>query len=562
MGATNKQIGTIAETFIKLGRVGGASMADVNGALVQFSQGLSSGRLQGDEFRSISERLPLVMRALSAELNVSVGELKKLGTEGKITSDVMANAMINAAKDVDGQFAKLPLTFEQATNNFRTMATEFLRSKAVVAVIDGLTRALTHVTENVQAFVNDMAIFTAGMSDAQVKMAKLVTGVGLLAFAIRALMLSNPFTAIALGAVTAVGLIITNWNKVKSFFEFTIPIFLAKANSAWYQFSYEIVKATRGIVEPVIGAFNDLFNGILTPYNAIMTALGKATIEIDAGGAAIDKLSTIMDGLNSKSLEAELSMYDLQDAQAAAKNAAVELTTELEVTIPTFAKLSGAADKTAKAAKKAADELKKAGETLVNGFGRAIEDGIINAAKGGKDAFSNMAKSILNDIARMIIQMKIVKPLMDALKASSTFGSFFGSARGNVFPDGVGNSGPLTTYARGGVVSGPMTAYASGGIISSRTQAGSSLMGEAGGGRSEAVVPLRRHGGSLGVGASPVNVNVINNAGAEVAVSESTGNDGSRTLDIMIEQKVRNSFATGGMDKVMKGRYGIKGVGA
>ena len=49
MGASNQQISTIAETFIKLGRVGGASMADVNGALIQVCQGLSSGGLQGDE---------------------------------------------------------------------------------------------------------------------------------------------------------------------------------------------------------------------------------------------------------------------------------------------------------------------------------------------------------------------------------------------------------------------------------------------------------------------------------------------------------------------------------
>jgi hypothetical protein len=157
--------------------------------------------------------------------------------------------------------------------------------------------------------------------------------------------------------------------------------------------------------------------------------------------------------------------------------------------------------------------------------------------------------------------MKIVKPLMDALKASSTFGSFFGSARGNVFPDGVGNSGPLTTYARGGVVSGPMNAYARGGIISGRTAIGSSLVGEAGGGRSEAVVPLRRHGGRMGVGASPVNVNIINNASAEVSIAETTGNDGSKTIDVIIDGKVREAFSSGRMDKTMKANYGIRRVG-
>ena len=61
--------------------------------------------------------------------------------------------------------------------------------------------------------------------------------------------------------------------------------------------------------------------------------------------------------------------------------------------------------------------------------------------------------------------------------------------------------------------------------------------------------------------ASPVNINVVNNAGSEVKVSESTGNDGSRIIDIMIEQKVKNAFATGGMDKIMQSRFGSRPVG-
>ncbi len=53
MGANNAQIAAVAENFIKLGKIGGTSMADVNGALVQFGQALSSGVLQGDEFKSL-----------------------------------------------------------------------------------------------------------------------------------------------------------------------------------------------------------------------------------------------------------------------------------------------------------------------------------------------------------------------------------------------------------------------------------------------------------------------------------------------------------------------------
>ena len=202
--------------------------------------------------------------------------------------------------------------------------------------------------------------------------------------------------------------------------------------------------------------------------------------------------------------------------------------------------LSIAADENKAAMKAAADSIKSS-------FGSALEDGIINAAKGGKDAFTDMAESILNDIARMIIQMRVVKPLMDSLFPKGGGGPLSwltGNANGNYFPNGITGR--------------PLTAFATGGIIGGRTRIGSNLIGENG---PEAVMPLRRSNGRMGVAAAPVNVNVINNAGAEVKVSETTGNDGSRTIDVMIESKMRNSFATGAMDKVMKSRFGTSPVG-
>jgi hypothetical protein len=104
-----------------------------------------------------------------------------------------------------------------------------------------------------------------------------------------------------------------------------------------------------------------------------------------------------------------------------------------------------------------------------------------------------------------------------------------------------------------------MTAYANGGIIGGRSIIGRNLIGESG---PEAVMPLKRHNGRMGVAAAPVNVNIVNNAGAEVAVSETTGNDGSRSIDVLIESKMKRSFGGGGMDKIMRSRFGVAPIGA
>jgi tape measure domain-containing protein len=70
----------------------GASSAEASAGLLQLKQALASGRLQGDELRSVLESLPALTQALASQLGVSVGELKKLGGEGKITSDVIFEA--------------------------------------------------------------------------------------------------------------------------------------------------------------------------------------------------------------------------------------------------------------------------------------------------------------------------------------------------------------------------------------------------------------------------------------------------------------------------------------
>ena len=75
------------------------------------TQAMASGKLQGDEFRSIMENAPMVANAISQYLGVTKGELKELSSDGAITADIIKNAMFNAADDINGKFAQMPMTF-------------------------------------------------------------------------------------------------------------------------------------------------------------------------------------------------------------------------------------------------------------------------------------------------------------------------------------------------------------------------------------------------------------------------------------------------------------------
>lgn len=115
-GASTKDIERATEAIIKLGRVGGSSADQVKTVLQQLGQGIASGTFQGDELRSVRENAPLVARAIAKEFGVTVGELKKLGEEGKLQGERVFRALVSAADGADEAFRKLPPTMEQAGN--------------------------------------------------------------------------------------------------------------------------------------------------------------------------------------------------------------------------------------------------------------------------------------------------------------------------------------------------------------------------------------------------------------------------------------------------------------
>jgi len=93
LGIELNEIETVYKGFTATAIASGTSAEAASSAFLQLSQALGSGRLQGDEFRSIAEQVPGILQLVSRELGVTVGELKQLGADGKITSDVLINAL-------------------------------------------------------------------------------------------------------------------------------------------------------------------------------------------------------------------------------------------------------------------------------------------------------------------------------------------------------------------------------------------------------------------------------------------------------------------------------------
>lgn len=93
MGVSLKDIDTTFTGVNKAAALMNLTTADTEGVMLQLSQAMGSGKLQGDELRSVMERLPAVGQAVAKVMGVSVGEIKELGAQGKITTDVIIKAM-------------------------------------------------------------------------------------------------------------------------------------------------------------------------------------------------------------------------------------------------------------------------------------------------------------------------------------------------------------------------------------------------------------------------------------------------------------------------------------
>ena len=91
-GVSAAQLEVLYVGLNKAARLSGAGTQEAAGALLQLKQGLASGALAGDELRSVLETMPALTQQLAATMGVTVGELKKLGSEGKITSDILYQA--------------------------------------------------------------------------------------------------------------------------------------------------------------------------------------------------------------------------------------------------------------------------------------------------------------------------------------------------------------------------------------------------------------------------------------------------------------------------------------
>lgn len=167
--SNTEEVVKFAELVQKQMIIAGASTEEASNAMLQLSQALGSGVLRGDELNSIFEQAPNLIRTIANYMGQPVGKMRELAAEGKITGDIVKNAILNSAMDINAQFDAMPRTWAQSFQAFKnaslsafqpilnglntianSKAFDILQSKAT-ALISSLASGVNYVIEGIVA---------------------------------------------------------------------------------------------------------------------------------------------------------------------------------------------------------------------------------------------------------------------------------------------------------------------------------------------------------------------------------------------------------------------------
>lgn len=148
IGKSTEDTNNMVSSFTKALQLGGASAEEAAAAIKQFGQAMGSGALRGDEFNSIAEASPTLLRYMAEGLGVNVGKLRELGSEGKLTAEALSGAFEKVKSRIDSDFAQMPVTVGKAFTDLRT------EINLIVGDINEATGATQTISGAIAGFAN------------------------------------------------------------------------------------------------------------------------------------------------------------------------------------------------------------------------------------------------------------------------------------------------------------------------------------------------------------------------------------------------------------------------
>ncbi|ENU24179.1 hypothetical protein F993_01495 [Acinetobacter proteolyticus] len=155
LGITLQQTASLTDTVAKAIAISGGSAASAEAALVQFGQALASGVLRGEEFNSISEQAPGLLKAIATGLDSNIGQLRKMAAEGQLTADVVIKSLEKAKLSVDDLFGKTDFTIANSFTMLNNAVIQFVgeagKGSGAAKLLSG---SLQSLAQNMEPIIN------------------------------------------------------------------------------------------------------------------------------------------------------------------------------------------------------------------------------------------------------------------------------------------------------------------------------------------------------------------------------------------------------------------------
>ena len=277
--------------------IAGASVAGQEAAMMQLTQAMASGVLRGEELNSIFEQAPTIIQTIADHLGVSVGEIRAMAAEGQITAQVVKDAMLSSADEINAQFSAMPYTFSQVWTMMQNILLEAFGP--LIQVIGAGAQWIYENWATIEPVLVGVATAVAILTAAYLVH---TAATWLQVEANRALiisLLSNPILWIAVAIGILVGMIykwiqsvgglrnawnlctlalIVGWNAVKlAFFVgvYWVMDLVAKLQLCWQKAGVAIANFMGNMKVSVLTILQNMINGAIDLINKFIGLLNK-----------------------------------------------------------------------------------------------------------------------------------------------------------------------------------------------------------------------------------------------------------------------------------------------
>ncbi|HBH93768.1 MAG TPA: tail length tape measure protein [Bacteroides sp.] len=120
--SSSAEVVDFANLIQKQMTIAGASTQEASNAMLQLSQALGSGVLRGDELNSIFEQAPNLIQTIADYMDVPIGSIRQMASDGKLSADTVKAAIFSASEDINAKFDQMPMTWGQVTQRMKNSA--------------------------------------------------------------------------------------------------------------------------------------------------------------------------------------------------------------------------------------------------------------------------------------------------------------------------------------------------------------------------------------------------------------------------------------------------------